>query len=259
MNLGIKGKKVLITGASQGIGKKIAFAFAKEGCKVSIIARREKKLKRVVEQMGGRKRGHDYFSIDLMEKRAPEKAVQELTKKNGYYDIVVHNVGGTLNVKDPLSPAEDWFKVVHFNVGISMEINRLLVPYMQKQKWGRIINISSISGVALRGSAPYGAAKAYFNAYTKVLGRALAKDGIVVSALMPGAINAPGGPWDENSPHNKKDQEAFFRKRSDFLRHHHAIGRLGTAEEIAPFAVFMASEQVSFASTSLIPIDGGTM
>jgi NAD(P)-dependent dehydrogenase (short-subunit alcohol dehydrogenase family) len=76
---------------------------------------------------------------------------------------------------------------------------------------------------------------------------------------MPGAIYAPGGHWDENSPHNRKDQEAFFRKRADFLRHHHAVGRLGLPEEIAPFAVFMASQQAAFAQASLVPVDGGTM
>ncbi len=259
MDLGIKGKNVLITGASQGIGKAIALEFAKEGCKVSVIARREEELKQTVLEMGGKEKGHDHYAIDLMEDGAPEKAVKALIKRNGDYDIVVHNIGGTLGVKDILSPMDEWLKVVKFNVGVSIDINRIVVPPMQKKKWGRIINISSISGIELRGSAPYGAAKAYCNAYTKVLGRALAPDGIVVSAVLPGAIYAPGGHWDEDNPMNQKDLDAFLRKRSDFLRHHHAIGRLGTAEEIAPFVVFMASKQVTFAPTTLIPVDGGTM
>ena len=259
MDLGIKDKKVIITGASQGIGHAIALAFAKEGCKVSVIARRESLLKEMIDEMGSEKNGHSYYAIDLMEDGAPTKAVKELVKKNGNYDIVVHNVGGTLNVKDILSPMGEWCKVWRFNVGIAIEMNQHLVPSMQAQKWGRIIHISSSSAESLRGSAPYGAAKAYLNAYTKVLGRALAKDNIVVSALMPGAIYAKGGHWDENSEINVHIKEAFFKKRDDFLRHHHAIGRLGTAEEIAPFVLFMASRYVTFATTSLIPIDGGTM
>jgi len=76
---------------------------------------------------------------------------------------------------------------------------------------------------------------------------------------MLGALYAEGGHWDENTYTTGGAKEAFLNKRSDFLRHHHAIKRLGTAQEVAPFAVFMASEQASFASASLIPIDGGTM
>ena len=258
MDLGIKDKRVLITGASQGIGRAIALEFSKEGCRVAVVARREKELKELVEEIGREEKRHTYFAVDLMKKAEPTRVVKELAKE-GNFDIVVHNLGGTLGVKNPLATVEDWNKVWQLNVGIAIEMNALLIQPMKKQKWGRIIHISSISAETLRGSAAYGVAKAYVNAYTKVLGRAVAQDGIVVSALMPGAIYAKGGHWDEESEINSKDKENFLKKREDFLRHHHAIGRLGTAEEIAPFAVFMASKYVTFAQTSIIPIDGGTM
>lgn len=257
MDLGIEGKRVLITGASRGIGKATALEFAKENCRVTVIARNENKLEEVVKQMGGIEKGHSLCSVDLMRPGTPTKTVIELIKKEPY-DIVIHNVGGTLNVKDILSPIENWQKVWQYNVGIAIEMNRYLIPPMQKQKWGRIIHISSISAKNLRGSGPYGAAKSFLNAYTQVVGKGVAKDGIVVSALMPGAVYSVGGPWDENSDINKDDKGAFFRKKADFLRHHHACGRLGTAEEIAPFAIFMASKYVTFANGTLINIDGGT-
>lgn len=259
MDLGIKGKKVLVTGASQGIGKAIALTFAKEGCKVAIIARREDRLKELVEKMGGESKGHSYYAGDLIKRGEPTAAVNNLVSRNGNFEIVVHNIGGTLNLKNPLASVEDWCKVWYFNVGIAIEINAVVIPPMQKQRWGRVIHISSISAESVRGSTPYAAAKAYLNAYVKGAGKSFAKDGIVFSALMPGAIYAKGGHWDENSEINSKDKEAFFKKREDFLRHHHAIGRLGTAEEIAPFSVFMASKYVTFATASIIPIDGGTM
>jgi 3-oxoacyl-[acyl-carrier protein] reductase len=252
MDLGISGRRVTITGASQGIGEAIAVAFAKEGCKVSVIARREEKLQELVNRIGGEDEGHAYSAVDLMEDGGPTRAIEELSEKVGMTDIIVHNVGGTLNVKDPLSPMEDWFRVARFNVGIPMEMNALVIPAMQEQKWGRVIHISSISAEALRGSAPYGAAKAYMNAYSVTLGRAMAPDNVIVSALMPGSIIAEGGHWDNIKKTNPQMMD-------DFLRHHHAIGRLGTAEEIAPFAVFMGSEYVTFAAASLINIDGGTM
>jgi 3-oxoacyl-[acyl-carrier protein] reductase len=120
------------------------------------------------------------------------------------------------------------------------------------QKWGRVVHISSISAESLRGSAPYGAAKAYLNAYVKGLGRAVAPSGVVVSAVMPGAIWAEGGHWDRM----RKERPEV---EPDFLRHHHAIGRLGTAEEIAPAVLFLASRHVTFAPAAIVPIDGGTM
>lgn len=256
MDLGIAGKRVLVTGASQGIGKEIALAFAGEKCRVVIVARREKELQETVKAFPGS--AHGFIAADLMEEGRPARVAEEALRRFGTIDIIVHNVGGTLQVKDPLAPAKDWERVWMFNVGIAMEMNRVLVPPMRQQKWGRIIHVSSISGESLRGSGAYGCAKAYVNAYTKVLGRALAQDGIVVSAILPGAVYAAGGHWDEDAVHNK-DKEAFFRKRDDFLRHHHAVGRFGTADEIAPFAVFLASRHVTFAQGTLIPVDGGTM
>jgi len=252
MDLGIAGKRVLVTGASQGIGRAIALDFAREHCKVSLVARREKMLQQAVEEMGGAERGHSYCVADLMEEESPTRVVEELTAANGPFDIVVHNIGGTLEVKDPLSPMEQWRRVWQFNVGIAIEMNELLIPPMQKKQWGRVIHISSISAENLRGSGPYGAAKAYLNAYTKVLARGIAQSGVVVSAILPGAIIAEGGHWDNI----RKNKPAMME---DFLRHHHAIGRLGTAEEIAPFVLFMASQHVTFGQGALLNVDGGTM
>ena len=252
MDLGIAGKRVLVTGASQGIGRAIALSFAREGCRVAVVARRDNQLQEVVAEMGGTGKGHSYNAVDLMEEGAAARAVKELTNSQDDFEIAVHNVGGTLGMKNPLAPMEDWHRVWKFNVGIAQEINALVIPAMQKKQWGRVIHISSVAALDLRGSCGYGPSKAYLNAYTQVLGRAVAPDGVVVSAILPGAVYAPGGHWDwvqENKP----------EMLADFLRHHHAVGRLGTAEEIAPFVLFMASEHVTFAQAALINVDGGTM
>jgi len=252
MELGIKGKRVLITGASQGLGRAAAMDFSREGCKVSVVARRQDKLQELVDEMGGEKLGHSFYAIDLMGDGSPAKAIKDLTARNGNFDIVVHGVGGTLNVRDPLSPMEEWYRVWRFNVGIAIEINNLVIPPMQAQKWGRLVHISSISAESLRGSGPYAASKAYLNAYTKSIGRSLAPTGIVISALMPGAFIAEGGHWGNIAKTNPD-------MMNDFLRHHHAIGRLGTPEELSSFVLFMASKYVTFATASIIPVDGGTM
>lgn len=252
MDLGITDKKVLITGASQGLGRAIAIDFAKEGCKVAIVARNADKLKELIVKIGGESKGHSYYAIDLMDDGIPTFVVEEFFKRYGHFDIVVHNVGGTLNLKNSLAPVEEWKRVWQYNVGIGIEINALVIPPMQKQHWGRVIHISSISAETVRGSGPYAASKSYLNAYVKSLGRSVAPTGVVVSALMPGAFISEGGHWDKILNTNPD-------MIKDFIRHHQAIGRLGAPEEISPFVIFMASQFATFASASIIPIDGGTM
>jgi NAD(P)-dependent dehydrogenase (short-subunit alcohol dehydrogenase family) len=259
MDLGISGKRVLVTGASKGIGAAIARAFAREGCVLSLLARNEKNLNQVLDEIGGAKAGHDYLSVNLRETKAPTQAVNELLARHKYFDIVVHNVGGALGRKGPLTGIDHWKDVWDFNAGIPIEINRLLIPLMKKQQWGRVIHISSISAEAgeprehpYGGALPYAAAKAYLNAYVKGLGIEMAEHNIIVTALMPGAVLSKGKYWEKLS----KTKPELVK---EFLNRHYSIGRFATADEIAPFAVFMASEQASFAAGSIVPLGGGRM
>lgn len=251
MNLGIAGKRALVTGASQGIGRAIALELAREGAHVTMVARREDALREVAYQMGWPSGGHHYLVADLMEPGRPS-LVAHSALVDGPVDIVIHNLGGTLDVRDPLSPVEEWLRVWQFNVGIAVEMNNALIPPMRERGWGRVIHVSSISAESLRGAAPYATAKAALNAYVKTLARAVAPSGVVVSAVMPGAVEAPGGHWDMVRQENPA-------KYADFLRHHMALGRLGRAEEIAPMVAFLCSEQASFCVGSVLGIDGGTM
>ena len=133
MDLGIEGKRVLITGASQGIGKAIALEFAKENCRVTIVARKKKALEEVVKEMGGEEKGHDYYVANLMDSGNPTGVAKDLLARNTRYDIVVHNIGGTLDVRDIFSSVEDGGKVWMYNTGIPIEMNRVLIPPMKKQ------------------------------------------------------------------------------------------------------------------------------
>jgi len=257
MDLGIQGKRVLVTGASRGMGRGIALAFAGEGCRVSMVARGEKELKTVLKEMGGEAQGHDYYAADLMAQGAAMTAVKALVKRGGAFDIIIHNLGGTLRVKDHLAPMRQWQEVWKLNIGIAIEINRMVVPTMKKKGWGRIVHMSSTASEHFRGAAAYGVTKAYLNAYTQSLGRRLAKDGIVVSAVMYSVIKIDGGDWDPNSPTNRRLRADFLRRKENLLQEHQPIGRLGEVEDITPFVLFMASPYARFAAASVIPVTGG--
>ena len=252
MDLGIAGKRVLVTAGSQGLGRVAALDFAKEGCRVAVVSRNRDRLESLLEEMGGTSRGHAVLAMDLMQSGEPERAFRDLTAQGGPFEIVIHNIGGTLSQKDPLSSSDQWARVWRFNVGIAIELNNLAIPPMVEGGWGRIVHVSSISAESARGSTPYAASKAYLNTYVRGVGRSFAPKGLVISAVMPGAFEAEGGHWGNI----RRDNPAMI---DDFLRHHHAIGRLGTPEEISPFLLFMASRHVTFATAAVIAVDGGTM
>jgi len=135
---------------------------------VTILARHADALESVLAEMGGSERGHELCAGDLMPEGKPGQIVRELLARRGAYDIVVHAVGGTLQVSDILAEAAEWQRVWRFNMGIAIEINAVLLPVMRQRRWGRVVHVSSISGKSLRGSAPYAVAKAGLNAEEQV-------------------------------------------------------------------------------------------
>lgn len=252
MDLGIAGKRVLVTAGSQGLGRAAALAFAQEGARVAVIARDSPKLDQLLGDLGGPNKGHAVLAMDLLSPQAPARALEALAAPGDPFDIVIHNLGGTLGLKDPLSAPEQWAEVWRFNVGVAIELNNLVIPRMEERGWGRIVHVSSTAAESARGSVPYAASKAFLNCYVKGIGRAYAAKGLVISALMPAAFEAEGGHWARVRRYNPALVE-------DYVRHHHAIGRLGTPEDITPFLLFMASTHVSFATAAVFAVDGGSL
>ena len=252
MDLGIKDKNVLIVGASKGIGRAIAVAFAEEGARVTTIARSEDlliELQKEINEMS--KQDYKYYVSDLMKDNVNELA-EAILEERGAFDIVVHNVGGSLVSRNALGTLKEWQYAWKFNAGIAIEMNNKLIPPMIEKGWGRVVHISSISAKMLRGNPLYASSKSFLNAYVTTVGRGLASKGIVMTAVMPGAVAFPGSYWDN---YTRTD----LARCEDFLRHHQAVGRFGTVKEIADVVLFMASEQASFMQTALIPVDGANM
>jgi NAD(P)-dependent dehydrogenase (short-subunit alcohol dehydrogenase family) len=247
MDLGIRGRRALVTGAGRGIGRAISRALNQEGVTVAAVSRSSSDLDQLIDEMGGG--DHVGLAVDLLPDEGPDALLEGLAGF-GAIDIVIHNVGGTLGITDPFCKVADWRRVFRFNFEIAAQLNEQLVPTMQHQGWGRVVHVSSISAMENHGPVTYCAAKAALTAYTRSFGGVVAPDGVVVSAILPGAVFTQGGYWEQAEKERPEHVEKFLTDRQ-------RIGRFGKVEEIADLVCYLCSERASFNTGSIIPIDGG--
>ena len=251
MDLMIAGKRALVTGAGRGIGRAIVCSLAREGARIAAVSRTGSDLDALLRDIGGESAGHARIAMDLVPDGAPRELLTLLENAGfGPIDIVVHNMGGTLDIVDPFCPIEDWRRVYRFNFEVAVELNRMIVPDMQHRRWGRVVHVSSISAMENHGPVTYCAVKAALTAYTRSFGGVVAPDGVVVSAVLPGAVFTEGGYWDQAS----RERPDHVRK---FLAERQRIGRFGRPEEIGDFVAYLCSGLASFGTGSIVPVDGG--
>ena len=250
MDLGIEGKRALVTGAGRGLGRSIASCLAREGARVAIVSRTESDIQSLVEEMGGEAAGHYGTTIDLMAENGPTELMDRLDADFGQIDIAVHNAGGTLDIRDAFCSIEDWRKLWRFNVEIAVELNLRIVPAMQERGWGRVVHVTSIAAVENQGPIPYCSTKAALTAYTRSFGRLVSPDGVIITAVLPGAVFTEGGDWDYMSKNRPEHVEKYLDERM-------AIRRFGEPDEIGNVVTFLCSEMASFCVGSIVPIDGG--
>lgn len=253
MRLDFSNKNILIVGASKGIGKGIALAFAKESCNsITIVARTKELLLSLKEEMELLGCSNIYVEqFDVMNGDNNEFAKTLLS--NNKFDIIIHCVGGSLTSRDYLGPVEDFEHALQFNALHAISMNSVFMKNMiQNNIKGKIIHVSSISAVMLRGNPLYASAKAYLNAYITSVGRCVAPFGISLMSVMPGAVTFENSYWDIKQKNGDPAVE-------EFLRQHQAIGRFGTVDEIANFVLLLASDKTSFVCGANLSIDGGNM
>lgn len=252
MDLGIRGKRALVTGGAVGIGQAIVLDLIKEGVKVVTTSRNPLTLSKTFKKMGGEKAGHKAIVIDLNEEGAPEKLVKQIHKEFGQIDIVVNNIGDTLDIRDPYCPIADWRKIFRLNVEIAVELNNLLLPRMKKQKWGRIVNISAGASMENSGPVPYCSMKAALTAYSRSMGRVLAIEApeVVMSAMLPGVILTEGGWWDIVQKERPEHAQKYLKERCP-------VGRFGRPDEISPMVLYLCSKLATFCHGSIVLVDAG--
>jgi len=250
MELGIRGKLALVTGAGRGLGEGICKSLAQEGAHILATSRTASDLKQLVEELGGERAGHRALPLDIAVADGPGKLIAYARAQELLPDIIVNNVGGNLGYTDPLGPVEEWQQVMRLNVEVALEINRAFIPQMQAQKWGRICHVSSISALENQGPPAYCAAKAALNAYVRSLGRFVSADNVILTSVMPGAVFTKDGYWD----HALRDRPAHVEK---YLNERMAIKRFGRIEEISELVAFLCSDRASFCVGSALLADGG--
>lgn len=250
MDLRIKGKNALVTGTGKGIGYEIARVLAAEGAHVAAVSRNRDSLVDLMRDIGGQASGHYMIAQDLMEEGTPAAVISELEKSFGKLDILVNNLGTTLDISDPFCSLEDWRRVYRVNLEVGIEFNNLVIPHMREQRFGRIVNIGSTASFENNGPVTYCAMKAAFAAYSRSMGRVLAKDGVVMTAVLPGAVYTEGGFWETAMKERPEHVKKYLEDRCP-------AGKFGKTEDIANVVAFLCSELAEFCQGSIVPVDGG--
>jgi len=236
---------VFITGAGRGIGREIAKAFARHEAQVIVSDIVEGEAPTTVDEimkLGGRAQ---FMKVDVADSGNAQEAVKAIIGAYGKIGILINNAGITrdtflLRMKD-----EDWERVMDVNLKGVFSITKAVLPFMIKEKYGRIINISSVVGLMGNlGQTNYAASKAGLIGFTKALAREVASRGITVNAVAPGYID---------TEMTRGLQDAVKERLIQLI----PLGRLGTATDIAGGVLFLASEEASYVTGHVLSINGG--
>jgi 3-oxoacyl-[acyl-carrier protein] reductase len=263
MELGLKGKVAVVTGSSKGIGYSIASALAREGCQVVISARRKDDLEKAAAAIRGANGNVHSIVADVNKPDDIKRLIDESAKKFGTIHILVNNAGGIgrFAAFEDLTD-EEWMALFQLNLLSAVRACRAALPWMQKQKWGRIINISSESGTQPDALMPhYNASKAALNNLTKSLSKAYGRDNILVNTISPAFIRTPlvEEMLAEQARLHGLSIELAERNFLEENRPNIVLGRAGRSDETAGIVVFLASEQSSFITGANYRVDGGSV
>ncbi len=253
MNLGLKDKVAVVTGASRGLGKAIALQLAAEGCKLVICARGQDGLmaaqKEIMSSYGTQVIALD---TDLTQPGAPEKLIDSTVDHYGTVELLVNNAGGNRRGKFADLSDQDWEDILTLNLKMHLRTTRAAIPHMQKNGSGAVLFIGSIFGREAGGPglSIYNTTKSALMSAAKIMALELAPDGIRVNTLAPGSIQFPGGSWDKRV---KSDPEGM----KVFIKENIPLGRFGTAQEIGDVAAFLLSDRASLITGVCLNADGG--
>ena len=244
MDLGLKGKGVVVTGASGGIGRAIALEFAQEGANLAICSRGREALEKARSELEAK--GVEAYAqvCDVSDIVALNMFLESANSSLRQIDVLINNASGWGASDDETG----WAACFSVDIMASVRASWKVVPWMEEHGGGAIIHISSIAAMEAGWAPAYAAAKAALISHAKTLANTLAPKGIRVNCVAPGSIEFPGGRWEQTKQRNPQRYEAIRRSIP--------FGRLGTPEEIAAAVVFLSSSRASWISGITLAVDG---
>ena len=242
----LKDRVAIVTGGARGIGKKISQAFLEEGASVYIFdVNQEEGVRTVGEFQQAYDNKVNFFKVDITDEKGVEQSIEKIIEAEGRIDILVNNAGITRDNLVLRMSLEDWKKVIDINLTGAFICSKHTVKYMVKNRSGKIINISSIVGVhGNAGQSNYSSSKAGIIGLTKTLARELAGRNILVNAIAPGYIET-------------EMTEKLSDKIKEKLMEQIPTGRLGSVDDVAKTALFLASDDSNYITGTVINLDGG--
>ena len=244
---GLAGRVALITGASQGIGRACALALAEAGAAVALAARNEEKLAAVVQEIEQRGGQAAAFRMDVSDEADVKNSVKAALERFQKIEILVNNAGITRDTLLMRMKRSDWNSVLQTNLGGAFSCTQAVIGSMLKQRWGRIVNISSVFGqMGQAGQANYAASKAGLIGFTMAMAREVASRNITVNAVAPGYIET--AMTEGLAPELKSKVNEMI-----------PLGRAGTDMEVAYAVRFLASEEAGYITGHVLKVNGGML
>ena len=242
--INLKGKKVLVTGASGGIGKAIAIELSSNGADLCLTGRNKSELESLQKLIGG---NCEIIISDLSKSEGIDELANSAQEKMGQIDILINNAGITRDNLFMRMSEEDWNEVINVNLNSIFKLTKHLIKGMIKRRYGRIINITSVIGVAGgAGQSNYSASKAGIIAMSKSLAQEVGSRSVTVNSIAPGFIET-----------NMTAELSDDRKQE--ILNSISLGRLGKPDDIAGAVCFLASDKASYITGQTIHINGGML
>lgn len=246
MDLGLKGKNVLVTGSSRGIGFAIAETFVSEGARVIINGRTKADVEMAALRLGSCL----YQIADMTLPAECARLMDYISQELGQLDVLVCNVGSGRSVPPGDESLEEWHRVLDLNFFSATNIIAAARSLIEQSR-GNVICISSICGLEVLGAPlTYSAAKAALHSYVRGMARPFGEKGVRMNAVVPGNILFSGSTWEKKMASQPDAVKTMLARDV-------ALNRLGTANEIADMVCFLASDRSSFTTGTLVVVDGG--
>jgi 3-oxoacyl-[acyl-carrier protein] reductase len=244
---GVEGRVALVTGASQGIGRACASLLAASGAKLALCARNQEKLEQLAGEIKSQGGEAESFPLDVSNEDAIKSAVKAVVARFGKLDILVNNAGITRDQLVMRMKRSDWDDVLATNLTAPFLLTQAAISSMLKQRWGRIINITSIFGqIGQAGQANYSSSKAGLIGLTMSVAREVASRNITVNAVAPGFIETA---MTEVLPAELKEN----------LLKNIPLGRPGSELDVAHAVRFLASEEAGYITGHVLSVNGGIL